>query len=97
MKEGMNRKWKVILYILYIDMILLIIRSCYRVAEYGNLEYHNPISTNEKYFYTLDIMEMLLLNVLWVPFHPGFWDMSDDSSVEVSETSSKNAVECTDV
>ena len=77
-----NKKWRVILYILYIDMILLIIRSVYRVAEYGSLKHHNPISTNETYFYTLDTLEMLILNILWIPFHPGFWDMLNDKTEE---------------
>lgn len=70
-RSAMQLKSEKILIVLYIDMILLIIRSAYRVAEYGNLEYHNPISTNEHLFYGLDAAEMLLLNALWIPFHPG--------------------------
>ena len=75
MQTAEDKNLKVIIYIMYIDMALLIIRSAYRVAEYGNLEYHNSISTNEALFYTLDILEMLILNILWIPFHPGFWNM----------------------
>jgi len=69
---------KVIIYVLYADMILLIIRSSYRVAEYGNLQYHNSISTNEHLFFGLDTVEMALVNLLWIPFHPGFWKMLEN-------------------
>ena len=73
-------RWTVIFYLLYFDMILFIIRSSYRVAEFANLQFHNSISTNETLFYTLDALEMAILNVLWIPFHPGFWDMLDTES-----------------
>jgi hypothetical protein len=66
---------------MYIDMILLITRSSYRVAEYANMTFRNPISTNETLFYTLDALLMFILNILWVPFHPGYWDMLETSSV----------------
>lgn len=78
-RKTMKNTRNPIIYILYVDMILLIIRSAYRVAEYGNLEYHNSISTNETLFYTLDAIEMALLNALWIPFHPGFWGLLDDA------------------
>jgi len=68
---------KMLIYVLYLDMILLITRSVYRVAEYGNLQYRNSISQNENIFYALDATMMLALNFLWIPFHPGFWDMLD--------------------
>ena len=77
-----TKKIQVIICILYVDMILLIIRSAYRIAEYANMQYHNSISTNETLFYTLDILEMLILNLLWIPFHPGFWDMLDVNNDE---------------
>lgn len=81
-------KGEKLIFILYIDMILLIIRSVYRVAEYGNLEYHNSISTNEELFYGLDVLEMAILNALWIPFHPGFWGMKggDDDEEEKPQT-----------
>jgi len=67
------RKIRVIMFVLFFDMILLIIRSAYRVAEFADLEYRNAISTNEHLFYALDTAMMLTLNLLWIPFHPGFW------------------------
>lgn len=87
-------KGEKLIFILYIDMILLIIRSVYRVAEYGNLQYHNSISTNEKLFYGLDMLEMATLNILWIPFHPGFWGMKggDDNEEEKPQTETEKGV-----
>jgi SNF family Na+-dependent transporter len=82
-QKGMERKWKLMMCILYIDMALLITRSSYRVAEYGDLQYQNAVSTNESLFYTLDVLEMLILNFLWIPFHPGFWGMLDEEKEEI--------------
>lgn len=73
----------VVIYILYIDMIFLIIRSVYRVAEYGNMQHQNSISTNENLFYGLDALMMMLLSALWIPFHPGFWNL--DKNEETKE------------
>jgi len=68
---------RVMMGILVVDMILLIIRSAYRVAEFADLQYRNPISTNENLFYGLDTTMMLTLNLIWIPFHPGFWGILD--------------------
>ena len=77
-----SNKWRVTFGILYLDMMLLIIRSCYRIAEYSNLQFQNPISTNETYFYTFDTMLMLLLSYVWIAFHPGVWRLfnAEDSN-----------------
>jgi len=75
------KKPRIIFIILFFDMILLIIRSSYRVAEFADLQYRNAISLNENLFYALDTAMMLTLNVLWIPFHPGFWgilELPDD-------------------
>jgi len=69
-KTEKSPKNKILLGILLFDTILLIVRSSYRIAEYSNLEFYNPISRNEKLFYDLDAFEMLFLNILWIPFHP---------------------------
>lgn len=70
-RSSLQLKSERVLIVLYVDMILLIIRSAYRVAEYGNMEHHNSIRSNEGLFYGLDATMMMLLNLLWVPFHPG--------------------------
>jgi len=93
-EEGRNVR--AILFILFFDMILFIIRSGYRVAEYAKLEYHNPISTNEGLFYALDGFEMLLLSAMWIPFHPGFWNMVDDRVIgQEVENSNPNQIQLT--
>jgi len=85
MRNEMKGKWKFILYVLYFNMILLLIRSAYRIAEYGNMQYHNSVSVNEPLFYCLDVLEMFLLNLSWIPFHPGFWDMTDSEETKESK------------
>jgi hypothetical protein len=77
-----DEKWRKIFYVLYMDMILLTVRSIYRVAEFANPTFHNKISLNEGMFYGLDIVLMLAILVLWIPFHPGFWDMVDNEDIK---------------
>jgi len=91
MRDNLNddlRNCKIMMYVLFFDMILLILRSAYRVAEYGDLKYHNSVSTNEHLFYGCDFTEMLLLNLIWVPFHPGFWnilEIPDETNPTISD------------
>jgi len=79
-KEAEFTACRVMMALMFVHMLLLIIRSTFRVAEYGNLEFHNPISTNEGLFYGCDVAMMMLLNALWVPFHPGFWGILKETT-----------------
>jgi len=67
----LSLKWRRVSF-LYFDVLLLILRSGYRIAEYSHLEYYNPISLNETLFYVLDTLPMSILNFIWIPFHPFF-------------------------
>ena len=91
-KEGANDKWKVIFYVLYFDMILLTIRSIYRVAEYATTSFHNSISLNESLFYGLDIVLMIVLLLVWIPFHPGLWDLVEEDNEKTQELETKESV-----
>ena len=78
-QKALNRNWKVILSLLYVDMLLLIVRSSYRVAEFAITR---NVNSDENLFYSLDALEMLLLQFLWIPLHPGFWNMLDSQNNE---------------
>ena len=78
--------FKIMNYVIFIDMILLITRNSYRVAEFSDLHYHSPISTNEHLFFALDAALMLFLNSLWIPFHPGLWGIFEDDDADAKDT-----------
>jgi len=82
--------------VLYCDMVLLIIRSVYRVIEFSQLQFHNPISTNETLFYCLDALPILMFNLLWIPFHPGIWGLFTPKSTKKSKKSKKDEMELED-
>jgi hypothetical protein len=75
-------RWIVLYYLLLINMGLLITRSGYRVAEYAIGGFYNPVSLNQSYFYGMDCNLMLLLMLVWLPAHPGFYDLSPSSKTD---------------
>jgi len=70
--KQLSTKWRRVSF-LYFDVLLLILRSAYRIAEYSHLQYYNSISLNETLFYCLDTIPMCILNFIWIPFHPVFY------------------------
>ena len=89
--KGEGEKWKSIFWVLYFDMILLTIRSVYRVIEY--VEVLNGVTMSENYFYGLDLALMVLLLVVWIPFHPSFMDMNksdEEEEMQVKEFSASH-------
>jgi len=80
-KEDQDVRWKRILVVLYVDMILLITRAIYRLVEFSLPGYHNRISTDERYFYSLDTLLMIIIMILWMFYHPGFHGMIDSDNV----------------
>jgi len=69
-----DTRYKRIFIVLYIDMVLFLIRSAYRVAEFSYDSFFNPVSNSEGLFYGLDILLMAIVLLLWIPFHPGFYN-----------------------
>lgn len=57
-------------YILYISSLLILIRSVYRVVEYGQ-GYNGYLMTHEVYIYCLDALLMFLLTVITYFYNPG--------------------------
>jgi len=81
-----DSRWKIMFYLLYFHMIMLTIRSGYRVAEYAVPGFHNYVSTNEGLFFGLDILLMALVGVTWIPFHPGYRGFEGGNKVKSEDT-----------
>jgi len=69
--EGSRPYWHKIFIALYINMVMLVIRSVFRLAEFAP-GYHSAIALNEPLFYGLDALPILLVYATWIPLHPGF-------------------------
>eukprot|EP01114_Cavostelium_apophysatum_P015554 TRINITY_DN4257_c0_g1_i1.p1 TRINITY_DN4257_c0_g1~~TRINITY_DN4257_c0_g1_i1.p1 ORF type:complete len:292 (+),score=36.03 TRINITY_DN4257_c0_g1_i1:1-876(+) len=80
-----DQRWRRLLPMLYLHMVLFLIRSCYRLAEYSFEGFHNRVSTNEGLFYGCDVALMMVIMITWIPFFPGFHG--------IEERKTKNKVE----
>ncbi|KYQ89971.1 hypothetical protein DLAC_11728 [Tieghemostelium lacteum] len=74
-----DSKWRRIIYALYITVFLLVLRSIYRVCEYAG-GWMNPIQRSEPTFYACDTLLIFFLMCVWVPLHPGFFNLKPDNS-----------------
>jgi len=81
--KGSRPKWHAIFLALYINMIMLVIRSVFRVAEFAP-GYHSAIALNEPLFYGLDALPILIVYATWIPLHPGFI-MPKSKVVDITE------------
>lgn len=82
-------RWKRIFPVLYIHMMLLIIRSCFRVAEFEE-GYNGKLATTEAYAYGLDVLMVIILLIIWIPFHPTYLGIQNDDAIEdIKETETK--------
>lgn len=77
-----NIRWTRIFYVIYANIACLVIRAVYRVVEFQDGNMRDDLSTNEGFFYGLDVLLMVLLMIVWIPFHPSFLGMSKDKSQE---------------
>lgn len=91
---GSRPKWHLVFLAIYTNMLMLIIRSVYRLAEFAP-GYHSAIALNEALFYGLDGLPILLLYLTWVPLHPGF--VFKQTKVITEEKEPKRIVELRDV
>jgi len=74
-----DTKWKQLFWVLYADMLLLVIRSIYRVAEFAEqLNGKNTIDQSEAVFYGCDTLLMALILVLWFFFFPSRYNLDEE-------------------
>jgi len=76
-----DKSWMRIFYVVYVNMLCLSIRAFYRVAEFRQGSTHNKLSIDEAYFYTLDVLLMMILMFTWIPFHPSTFGLTKDTEV----------------
>ena len=62
--------WRLLLYIIYAEYILIAIRIIFRLVEFsGGVD--GPVPHTESYFYVFDALTMLSAMVLLCAYHPG--------------------------
>lgn len=76
-----KEKWIKMFYALYISMMLLIIRSVYRIVEFL-LGFRGYIAIHELYFYIFECLLIIFAFALFIPLHPGIW-MSEKTNENV--------------
>ncbi|KAN0003921.1 hypothetical protein ACTFIZ_010074 [Dictyostelium cf. discoideum] len=74
-KSEQDKSWRRIFIALYFSGFLIVLRSIYRVVEYAG-GHHSKIMLNEPLFYGLDTLPIFLMMSIWIPFHPGFINLS---------------------
>jgi hypothetical protein len=83
-----QERWIKIFYALYLSMILLIIRSIYRIVEFS-MGFRGYLAVHETYFYVFECLLIIFAFGLFLPLHPGIWMPTEDSD-ELTETSRIN-------
>ncbi|CAF2138988.1 unnamed protein product [Rotaria magnacalcarata] len=73
-----QERWVKIFYALYLSMILLIIRSIYRIVEFST-GFRGYLAIHEVYFYVFECLLIVFAFGLFVPLHPGFWMPREDT------------------
>jgi len=73
-----DHSWMRIFYVVYANMIFLTIRAFYRVVEFHSGSTRTSLSTNEAYFYVLDVLMMMSVIGSWVFFHPSRFGVTKD-------------------
>lgn len=64
--------WIRIFHALYLSMILLIIRSTYRIVEFA-MGFRGYLAIHEVYFYVFECLLIIFAFGLYLPLHPGIW------------------------
>jgi len=83
-----RERWIKMFYALYLSMILLIIRSIYRIVEFS-MGFRGYLAVHETYFYVFECLLIIFAFGLFLPLHPGIWMPTEDSD-ELTETSRIN-------
>ncbi|KAF2468914.1 uncharacterized protein BDR25DRAFT_304838 [Lindgomyces ingoldianus] len=71
-RDNLGRKWKLMIWLLYLILLLITIRIIYRLAEYLlGLDDSNPLPNHEVYMYVLDAVPMFVSLAILNIMHPG--------------------------
>jgi len=67
-----QERWIKMFYALYLSMILLIVRSSYRIVEFST-GFRGYLAVHEIYFYVFECLLIIFAFGLFLPLHPGIW------------------------
>jgi hypothetical protein len=67
-----QERWLTMFYALYLSMILLIVRSIYRIVEFST-GFRGYLAIHELYFYVFECLLIIFAFGLFLPLHPGIW------------------------
>ena len=82
-KSSQQGNWKLLLKILEVSSVLILVRSVYRVIEYGQ-GFDGYLISHEAYLYIFDALMMLLVQILFNIVHPGsVFQASRESSKDI--------------
>lgn len=79
--ENPDQRWKRIFPVLYVHMILLMIRSVFRVAEFSE-GYGGYLAVTEGYGYGLDVLMVMIVLAIWIPFNPAYLGFDNEDEVK---------------
>jgi hypothetical protein len=87
-----DRRWRPLLYALYVALAFITIRICYRIAEYANgISTSNAIPYHEAYPYCLDALPMMFCIIVLSVYHPGRYLVGPDSKFPKKTRAEKKA------
>ncbi|CAF1195239.1 unnamed protein product [Adineta ricciae] len=79
-----RERWVKMFYALYLSMVLLIVRSIYRIVEFA-MGFRGYLAIHEVYFYVFECLLIIFAFGLFLPLHPGIWMMEDSHDVLIKE------------
>lgn len=79
-----REQWIKMFYALYLSMILLIIRSIYRIVEFA-MGFRGYLAIHETYFYVFECLLIIFAFGLFLPLHPGIWMPEKKDDFLISE------------
>jgi len=77
--EVSRAKWRRLFIALYISVSMILIRSIYRTIEFEvkrGTDLATELNGHEAYFGVFETLVVFIAFVVYVPFHPGFYDIS---------------------
>lgn len=89
-----RERWLKVFYALYLSMVLLIVRSIYRIVEFS-MGFRGYLAIHETYFYVFECLLIIFAFALFLPLHPGIW-MPVEREEYVIDVQSQRSASITD-
>jgi len=75
--------WRRLFIALYVSVSMILIRSIYRLIEFEakrGTDLSTEINGHEAYFGVFETLVVFISFLAWLPFHPGFYDISEPAT-----------------